>query len=280
MAASRRLIGTVASAVAVIAIGWIDYITGPDIGLTLLYLIPVAVSAWFGGISSTVFIASAAGAAWLAADLGLRPAGANLAIPLWNAFTRLVIYISEGVFIALLHRDRELLRAHLTREKALARTDHATSLPNMRGFLELVEAELHQARAHHHPVCAIYIDLDNFKAFNDHLGHAAGDDLLDEVGKILSSSFPDAVAARLGGDEFAVLLRNCTPKAALEAGEKLIGSIRKLGASYPDLRFGATAGIGFFRDPPRTADDLVRAADDAMYAGKESGKGRVSLQNL
>ena len=280
MAGGKRLIGTVASAVAVIVIGWIDYLTGPDIGLSLLYLVPVAISAWFGGIPSAVFIASAAGAAWLAADLALRPAGANLAIPLWNAFTRLVIYLSEGVFIALLHRDRELLRAHLAREKALARTDHATSLPNMRGFLERAEAELHQARAHHQSICVIYVDLDNFKVFNDRLGHAAGDDLLEEVGKTLTSSFPNNAAARLGGDEFAVLLTGLGARAALETAEALTKQIRKLGEAYPDLRFGATAGIAFFRDPPANADELVRAADDAMYTGKESGKGRVVLQNL
>ena len=263
-----------------VVIGWIDYLTGPDIGLSLVYLIPVAVSAWMGGIPSAVFIASMAGAAWLAADVALRPPGSNLGIPLWNAFTRLVIYVSEGVFLALLRRDRELLRATLAREKALARTDHATNLPNMRGFLELVNADLHRARAHRQTICVVYVDLDNFKAFNDRLGHAAGDDLLDEVGKILTTSFPETVAARLGGDEFAVLLTNVSAKTALEAAEGLTAKIRQLGAAYPDLRFGATAGIAFFRDPPATADDLVRAADDAMYAGKESGKARVVLQNL
>ena len=280
MALGKRFIGTAVSAVAVVVIGWIDYLTGPDIGLTLLYLIPIAASAWYGGTVSAVFVASAAGAVWLAVQVALRPAGASLAIPLWNAFTRLVIFITEGVFIALLHRDRELLRSMLAREKALARTDHATNLQNMRGFLEHADAELHRARAHHATIVVIYVDLDNFKAFNDHLGHAAGDDLLDEVGKILTASFPDKITARLGGDEFAVLLTGIGAKAALEKAEALISSIRKLGGAYPDLNFSATAGIAFFRDPPATADDLVRAADDAMYAGKESGKGRVVLSSL
>jgi len=239
----------------VIAIGAIDYFTGPEIGLSVAYLIPVAAAGWFGGIPSAVFIALAAGAAW---------AGANRSVPPWHAAIWLVVYAIVGVLVAMLRRDRELLRAFGMREKALSRTDQVASAPDMRGFLELAGAELHRARAHHRAICAIYVDLDDFKAFNDRSGRAAGDELLEEVGKVMT---------RVGGDEFAVLAGGLNRKEALETAESLIGKIRKLGV-------GATAGIAYFVDPPASADDLVRAADDAMHMGKERGKGRVALQNL
>ncbi|HUP62287.1 MAG TPA: GGDEF domain-containing protein [Thermoanaerobaculia bacterium] len=274
----RRLIGITASAAVVIAIGWVDYITGPEIGLSLLYLVPIAVSAWYGGVTPAIFVASAAAAVWLAADLAWRSSDASIAIPLWNAFTRLVIYNSEGVFIALLHRDREMLRRLVAREAALARTDHATSLPNMRAFLEAADAELRHARSSGEALCVIYIDLDNFKKFNDGLGHAAGDELLLEAGRILKEA--DGIAARLGGDEFAVLLRGVGEAQARETAERIIARIRALGAVYADIGFGATAGVAYFRTPPSNADDLIRAADDAMYEGKARGKGRVVFQNV
>lgn len=274
----RRLIGIAASAAVVIAIGWVDYITGPEIGLSLLYLAPIAISAWYGGVTPAIFVAGAAAAAWLAADLAWRETDASIAISLWNAFTRLAIFTSEGVFIAVLHRDREKLRRLAAREAMLARTDHATSLPNMRAFLELAEVELRRARDTGEPLCMIYVDLDHFKKFNDSLGHAAGDDLLVEAARILQDA--GGIAARLGGDEFAVLLRAVDEEQAREIANRIVSRIRDLGAAYPGLGFGATAGVAYFRTPPATADDLIRTADDAMYEGKSSGKGRVVFQNV
>ena len=264
----------------VLAIGWLDVVTGPDIGLSLLYLIPIAISGWFGGVSHAVIVASLATAVWLGADVSWRKSDVN-AIALWNAFTRLVIYTSEGVFIALLRRDREMMRSMLAREKALARTDHATRLPNMRAFLEATEAELERAHATGDPMCVIYIDLDNFKAFNDRLGHAAGDDLLDAVGTALKSSIRDEdLVARLGGDEFAVLAQCADPDTASSIAENIATTVRQLGSAFPDLRFGATVGVAYFREAPESADDLIRAADDAMYSGKSTRKGGVVFQNL
>ncbi len=272
---------TAVAAVAVAVIGWIDYTTGPDIGLSLLYLIPIAVSAWYGGIGPAVLVASAAGASWLFADLAWRESDTAVAISVWNAFTRLVIYVSEGVFLALLHKDREKLRRLAARESALARTDQVTKLPNARAFLERVDAEIDRVQETGGAVCVVYIDLDNFKAFNDRLGHAAGDAILEEVARILTQSIgPGDVAARLGGDEFAVLLRDADAVQAQRVAGAIADSIRALGSAYADLGFGATVGVAHVRDVPHTAAELVRAADDAMYVGKAGGKGQVVVQNL
>ena len=271
----RRLTWVIVAAAIIAAIGWVDYATGPEIGFSLLYLIPIAISAWYGGVRVAVIAGAVAGACWLAADLAWRDDERAIAISLWNAFTRFVIYISQGVFIAMLHRDRERLRRVAAREATLARTDSSTGLPNARAFLEHAERELQRGT----PLCVLYVDLDNFKAFNDLLGHSAGDDILDAVADILRRSIDDCdVAARIGGDEFAVLLCEADELKARRTAERISDTIRTLGTAYGDMRFGATVGVAYFAEPPATAEDLLRHADDAMYQGKTQGKGRVVVQ--
>lgn len=273
----RRLAGVMACAAIIAAIGWIDYLTGPEVGLSLLYLAPIAAAAWIAGVAPAVIVACMAGASWLAADLAWRESDTAIAISVWNAFTRFVIYISEGVFIAVLHRDREKLRRLAEREAQLARTDSNTGLPNVRAFLEHAGRQLKQQA----PLCVLYIDLDNFKIFNDRLGHAAGDDILIEVARILREATGEGdIAARIGGDEFAVLLcRENDFERVRGIGDTIAHRIRNLGQPYGDFGFGATVGVVCFRETPENAEELLRAGDDAMYRGKAAGKGRVVVQN-
>lgn len=277
----RRIYGTAATAVAVALIGWVDYVTGPEIGLSLLYLVPVALSGWYGGATVAIFVGSLAGTAWLAADVAWRESETAIAISFWNAFTRYVIYVSEGMLLAFVHRDREKLRKLVAHHSSLARTDAGTSLPNARAFMEAIEEELAAARETGDAVCVAYLDLDNFKQVNDQFGHAAGDEVLQRVATALKRSIRGHdLAARLGGDEFAVLLRGVEPEVAQKVGERIAARVREIGASYADAALGATLGLAYFRAVPEDAAALLRAADVAMYAGKTSGKGRVVLQNL
>ncbi len=265
----------------VLAIGWIDYVTGPDIGLSLLYMVPVAFAGWYGGVTVALFVGLAAGSAWLAADVAWRSSDTAIAISIWNAFTRYVIYVSQGVLLALLHRDREKLRRLAARESSLARTDVGTRLPNARAFMELLEAELESARATGESVCVAYLDLDNFKEVNDRYGHAAGDEVLQNVATAIQRSIRGHdVAARLGGDEFGVLLRGVDPVIARSVGERIAARIREIGARYAEAALGVTLGVAFFQSLPETASALLQAADGAMYAGKTSGKGQIVVQNV
>ncbi|HYK03263.1 MAG TPA: GGDEF domain-containing protein [Thermoanaerobaculia bacterium] len=277
----RRLYGTAAAAVAVAAIGWIDYVTGPDVALSLLYLIPVAIAGWYGGMTVAIFISAAAGTASLVANITWDASESAIAISMWNAFTRYVIYTSEAVLLAMLHRDREKLRRLVAHQSTLARTDSSTSLPNARAFMEVVEEEIQTARETGDPVCVAYLDLDNFKRINDTFGHAAGDEVLQRVAGALKRSIRGHdVAARLGGDEFAVLLRGVEPDAARTVGERIAARIGEIAANYAGAALGVTLGVAHFRAVPDNAATLLRAADGAMYAGKTSGKGRVIVQNL
>lgn len=271
-----RRVAVALALVAVPLIGAIDYATGPEIGLSLLYLIPIAVSARYGGVKPAVLVACTAAGSWFAADLAWRKGDSAIAISLWNAFTRVVIYVSEGVFIAIIERDRQKLRRLVQLESSLARTDALTQLANSRSFAESAESAIADARARKTPLAALYVDLDNFKLFNDRLGHAAGDAILVEVGNVLTrNKHGRDIAARLGGDEFVMLLRDASEATAARVASQVTSEVRSMAAAYSDIGFGATVGVAFFETPPESVDELLRAADEAMYLGKAAGKSRV-----
>ena len=282
MTLKRRLLGGLIALCAVAAIGWLDYVTGVDIGLSLFYLIPIGVTGWLCGWRIAAFVAFVAGTVWLAADISLRGPATSVGVSLWNAFTRYVIYISEGVFIALLRRDRELLREAALQQSSLARTDQTTRLPNARAFAEAAEVELARSRAADEPVCLLYVDLDNFKTVNDTLGHAAGDAVLQQVADALAHTVrPGDLAARLGGDEFALLLRAVPPEAAEAVAQRIVSLVAQVASENPCCELGATVGVAYFeKNLPEDTDALLHTADELMYRGKREGKGRVVLDRL
>jgi diguanylate cyclase (GGDEF)-like protein len=277
----RRLSLIMVNLALVIGIGWIDLVTGVDVALSLVYLIPVAIAGWVAGRLAAVLIGAAAGTAWFVAYAPWAASEVSAPLIVWNTLTRFVIYISLGVLLALLRRDRDSLRRYGDREAALARTDVLTGLPNARGFLELAQKELVQAQTAKGRLCVAYIDLDNFKPFNDQLGHAAGDDVLVEVARTLREGIgPRSVVGRLGGDEFVVLLRDVDIDQAEAIGRRLARRIHQIGAIYDGIEFGATVGIARFNTPPANVTEMLHFADDAMYSGKIAAKGSVTVREL
>lgn len=161
--------------------------------------------------------------------------------------------------------------------RELSFKDELTGLYNRRFFSIRLEEEISRYRRFSHPVSVILLDLDGLKVINDELGHAAGDDTLRELSRILlTRSRKINVFCRYGGDEFAVLLVE-TPKAgAVRYAER----IRQAVADYPfthGRRMTASFGVaGFPDDVASTAEDLLQAVDEALYAAKRSGKNRVA----
>jgi diguanylate cyclase (GGDEF)-like protein len=151
-----------------------------------------------------------------------------------------------------------------------ARHDALTGLPNRFYFTDRVGHMI--ATAPEEPFTVMVLDLDRFKEVNDTLGHQIGDDLLTLVGARFRASLePDAVVARLGGDEFAVI-------APMDAVSEVTDELRR-GFEQPficeGLHFDIDASIGSARYPDdgSTVDDLLKAADVAMYVAKEQGRG-------
>jgi diguanylate cyclase (GGDEF)-like protein len=158
--------------------------------------------------------------------------------------------------------------------------DSLTGLPNRALFLDSLNRALQRAARLGTEVTVLFIDLDRFKDINDSLGHAAGDELLACVaGRIRESLRGEDSAARLGGDEFAILLERTS---GYDAGRLVAGRITKA-LLEPIVLAGrevfafASIGIASSDESARTADDLLRNADIAMYSAKRSGTRRALL---
>lgn len=124
----------------------------------------------------------------------------------------------------------------------------------------------------------LYLDLDQFKVINEACGHEAGDEMLGQVGHLLSSEVHEGdVLARLGGDEFAVLLENRSAEAGMQLAEQLRDSLAQAGFSWQGQRFNLSASIGLvaFRGNEELLGGVLGAADSACYAAKEEGGNRV-----
>src|SRR5216684_3391590 len=165
-----------------------------------------------------------------------------------------------------------------TRLKEFSFKDEVTALYNRRFFSIRLEEEVSRYRRFNHPVSVVLLDLDAFKSVNDELGHASGDETLRGMAEILlRHSRGINVICRYGGDEFAVLLVETS-----KAGARLYADrIRYVLSSYRfshGRRVTASFGIASLpEDVAPSAEDLIQAADEALYAAKRSGKNRVSV---
>jgi diguanylate cyclase (GGDEF)-like protein len=158
--------------------------------------------------------------------------------------------------------------------------DSLTNLANRALFRDRVEHALARQRRLHQPVAALMIDLDDFKAINDTLGHEAGDQLLMAVAERLRACVrPGDTSARLGGDEFAVLLEDgATVVDAQKVAQRLVEAMQ---ASFnlvgKEVFVHASIGLAMTESSIDNPDDLMRNADVALYAAKEQGKDRFEL---
>ncbi|MFW3169351.1 putative bifunctional diguanylate cyclase/phosphodiesterase [Geodermatophilus sp. CPCC 206100] len=161
--------------------------------------------------------------------------------------------------------------------KQEARTDELTGLANRRALIERAQ-EMVDASSAGRPGALLLLDLDGFKEVNDSLGHAAGDDLLRQVGPRLQRALRgDDVLARLGGDEFAVLLPDTTaPQAQLLAERLRDLLLEPFTVGGTRLHVGVSVGVATIPVPATGVEDLLHCADIAMYTAK-SARGGVQL---
>lgn len=204
----------------------------------------------------------------------------------------------RGMTGTLLRRRTELVKANLWLEKkveartaelqaaneklaALSLTDPLTGLANRRRFDEVLATEWARCCRAGIPLAVMLIDLDHFKQYNDSLGHQAGDDCLREVAAMLQLKVrrADELAVRYGGEEFVVIAAGADATRALQLAESIREEIAFARLKHPAARAGiVTASIGVAARVPQvggSADELVAAADEALYRAKEAGRNRV-----
>ncbi|MDT3671195.1 MAG: diguanylate cyclase [Aromatoleum sp.] len=159
-----------------------------------------------------------------------------------------------------------------------AQHDPLTGLPNRRAFEERLEESVAASKraGDHGALC--FIDLDRFKIVNDTCGHAAGDELLCRIARLIRQRVRDQdVVCRVGGDEFALILRGCSRTDALRIAEHLREGVAAFRFSWEDRLFsiGASIGVTYIDGTHATVADLLMAADSACYEAKKNGRNQV-----
>jgi diguanylate cyclase (GGDEF)-like protein len=152
--------------------------------------------------------------------------------------------------------------------------DPLTGAYNRRYFTLRTHEEAKRHTRFGEPVSLVLIDVDHFKAVNDQYGHGTGDTVLREVTQVLLENSRDfSIVTRYGGDEFAVLLVNTPKPGAVRYAERLLGVIAR--HRYVHGQLTVSMGVATLPDDVRAADDLIPAADRAMYAAKQAGRNNV-----
>ena len=177
-------------------------------------------------------------------------------------------------------QERDRAQSYLARIEELAWTDSLTGLLNRRRFEEKVELELWEATAAGGALALLFMDLDGFKAVNDELGHAAGDELLVQVAQRLRSRLRRGdLAARLGGDEFLVCLRQLDPARAAQEAGRVAAALTAAVAAPCEIAgrvVTVTASVGVATFPGDGVEDLrslMHRADGLMYEAKGARRG-------
>lgn len=184
----------------------------------------------------------------------------------------------SGLFIGRNRQMTQALRESEQRFKKLSITDDLTGIYNSRHFFGQLKNEIERTNRYDHSLSLLILDLDNFKYYNDHYGHAAGDEILTKIGKILQSSLRKSDSAyRYGGEEFAVILPETKGDEAAHFAERIRQGIEKHAIVIQlDKNLSVTASIGIAQyQKGEQTSAFVKRADENMYAAKKQGKNRV-----
>jgi diguanylate cyclase (GGDEF)-like protein len=263
---ARQVVAT--SLGLVVVVGTVDHLIGHGISLSIFYLAPIGLAAWYAGTRAGILLAVVSAVTWLLVD---DTPTAHAAIPVWNAVAGLGVFLIVAWLLAA-------LRTHRSAMAQLARLDGLTGVMNARTFREVAGLHFELARRHRDTISLGYIDLDHLRRINDASGHSEGDRLLQAVGAVLRARLRGTdVVGRLGGDEFAVLL----PKTGYPGAKTVFDAIhQQLGQLARDRGWpiGFSIGVAVFRTAPPSADEALRYADALVSRIKQAGRDDVHYQ--
>ncbi|MBK7456072.1 MAG: diguanylate cyclase [Anaerolineales bacterium] len=192
---------------------------------------------------------------------------------------QLAISVSESIKLSLSHlKLREELRYQVFH-------DLLTGLFNRRYLDETLPRELHMAQRRKTPLCVVMLDVDGFKLFNDSFGHAAGDEILRDFGNLLRERLRKSdISCRYGGDEFILIL----PDSSIADTQERVEQIRIFLKGLQQIHYGEetavritlSAGIACMPEHGMTENELLKAADEALYSAKNDGRDRIVVYQM
>lgn len=181
-----------------------------------------------------------------------------------------------------MHRLMEELKEKNLLLEKLAITDELTGLHNRRYFFESAKEQIALGLRQECKIACLLMDIDHFKRANDTYGHAAGDEILRKMGRLLNSCRREGeILARFGGEEFVICLFNADSETALLAAERFRHLIKSYDFSsriYPERQITVSVGVAIYPQLSTISiDELVKMADKAMYQSKANGRDRVTI---
>jgi diguanylate cyclase (GGDEF)-like protein len=243
------------------AIHWLEF--------SPFYLVPVSFFTWFVGKRSGV--AAAGTSVMIGFFITLRQIPGSIAY--WDLVIRFALYVSSALMISQ-------LKMLYDRERHLSRIDPLTRIENRRAFFEAAARAKSFSERNGVPLSIAYLDVDNFKQLNDRFGHSTGDKILITAAVAIRKALrPTDLVARLGGDEFAILL----PDTDRVAATLVLSRVRlEIDRAMQERGWPATVSIGTesFSSPFGSMEEMLQAADAAMYTVKQSRKDRLLGRDL
>jgi len=167
--------------------------------------------------------------------------------------------------------------------KVLATTDELSGLNNRRKFMQDAEIEFERAKRYKLLFSVLMLDIDNFKLINDTYGHAAGDAVIREFGKLISNNFRKTdIYGRIGGEEFSVIVQNTSIYNALLVADNFRKLVAKLEVVYNNIIINLTVSIGIssYATNAKNIAEILKYADEALYESKAKGKNCITLKNF
>jgi len=256
----------VIGAFLVSGIAALDWLTGPEVSVSLLYAIAVSGVTWLGGRRHGMLVSGLAAVQSTGAQVLVD--GSLTVVALLNAATRLgVLFVIVSLVAAL--------RGSLIEQRHRAMVDPLTGAMNRRSFHMVAERDRLRAGRNGSAVTIAYFDLDDFKEVNDRFGHAAGDRLLQVfAGSVRLGIRGSDVLCRMGGDEFVLMLPDTDANEAVIVVDRVREVLADCCRSEA-VRVTTSVGVATYRFPPSTVDAMIAGADELMYRAKARGGDTV-----
>lgn len=246
--------GYAACFLLLILIASIDYTIGFEMSFSFFYLIPVSLFAWLYGKVKGLIFSLLSAAMWAAVDILGQHHYSKDIYYVWNSCIRMGIFSSTSLLVSLLKEKID--------------SDPLTGLLNLQAILPALQSTINGFSTHH-PFAVGFIDLNKFKEINDKYGHIDGDAALQTVAESLRRhlSQPHAIA-RIGGDEFLFVLPNTNHITSKKLVENILEDL-KLHKQH-EWSISISLGIVCCETSTKTAEELIRLADELMYTAKHS----------